>query len=374
MNYRTIMSGLLLGVAPLLSVFTSDYYAEETQMNANQTQVEYAFPSEEARHEGTWLTWPHEYTYGKEYAAEIEPIWVAMVKALAPGEKVHIIAYNEAYQARIIDLLNAAEVEMTQVDFVLAESDDYWTRDTGPMFVRDNNGTLKIVDFGFDGWGKKAPYTKDDAIPQVVAKERGYELVDASDFVLEGGSVELDGHGTAMLTRSAVISKNRNPEMSQAEAEHYLTQYLGATRFIWLEGVVDEDITDAHIDGFARFFDEQTIITVPEEDFFELYEGITEQDYETLMAAQTKDGAPYKIVEIPLTKENVTGLDYKGSYLNFYIGNDVVLVPVYGDSHDAMAVEQIAQLYPTKTIVPINVSALYQHGGMIHCITQQQPE
>lgn len=343
------------------------------ESNLNSKDSVYIFPSEELKHEGTWLTWPHSHTYGAEYAKEIEPIWVEMASALAPAEKVHIIAYDNSLKSHIETLLEHEGVNMKQIDFVVAPSDDSWVRDTGPMFVRSSNGQLKIIDFGFDGWGKKTPYKKDDKLPKIVARDRGYDIIDVPDFILEGGSIELDGYGTAMLTRSSVISKNRNPEMSQSEAEKYIRKYLGVNHFIWLDGVTDEDITDAHIDGFARFYGQNTILTVPEDDFLSLYEGIKESDYQTLLEAKTKNGISYDIKEIPLTKENVKGLDYKGSYLNFYIGNEVILLPVYGDVNDSVAIQKISELYPSRKVVPINVVTLYKHGGMIHCVTQQQP-
>lgn len=350
--------------------------ADSADPHPGQTQTTpptYRFPDEAQPHEGTWLTWPHSQTYGADYASGIEDIWVQMVQALAPGEKVHIIAYDDALRVHITDLLEERGVDLAQVDFLLAASDDVWVRDTGPMFAYDEAGQLTIIDFDFDGWGKKTSYEHDDVIPQVVARERDFPIVKVSGCVLEGGSVELSPDGTLLATRSAVISGSRNPGMGQAEMEGYLRQYLGAMRFIWLDGVEGEDITDAHIDGFARFYDEKTLLTVPEDDFFDLYEGMKESDYDTLMAATNAAGDTYKIVEIPLTQENVTGLDYRGSYLNFYVANAAVLVPVYGDVHDEVAVSMIRDLYPDRHVVPIDVSALYAHGGMIHCVTQQQP-
>lgn len=152
-----------------------------------------------------------------------------------------------------------------------------------------------------------------------------------------------------------------------------MSKYLGVTNFIWLEGVTDEDITDAHIDGMARFLDDRTILTVSEADFAELYESISMDDYRTIQNAKNANGQPYEIVELSLTNKNVTGLDYKGSYLNYYIGNAVVLVPIYDDENDDVALEIIAELYPEREIVPIEVNSLFQYGGMIHCVTQQQP-
>lgn len=345
---------------------------ENTTITQNDSNPPFIFPAEDTKHEGTWLTWPHKNTYGKSYAQEIEYIWVEMTKALATGEKVHIIAYDEALKNHISQLLVQAEVNLSQVDFVIAPSNDVWVRDTGPMFVWDNQ-ELKIVDFGFDGWGEKAPYEKDDHLPKIVAQQRNIPIIDVSGFVLEGGSIELDGNGTGMATRSSVISKNRNPQMSQEQAEQFLRKYLGVRNMIWLDGVVDEDITDAHIDGFARFYNDKTILTVPQADFFDLYENIKESDYQRLINAKNAQGVAYQIEEIPLTKKNVRNLNYRGSYLNFYIGNEVVIVPVYNDENDAIALAKIAGLYPNKRIVPINVVPLFKNGGMIHCVTQQQP-
>lgn len=336
-------------------------------------QTEYFFPSEENTHEGTWLTWPHHRTYGVEYRKEVESIWIDMVDALHTDEMVHIIAYNKKEKRRITKLLRAEQIDMGNVDFVIAKSDDVWSRDTGPMFVEDNNGEMFIADFAFDGWGEKTPYKNDDKIPQAVARAKGFPILEIPEFVLEGGSVELDGNGTAMLCKSSVVSKNRNPDMKLKQAEKYLTKYLGATNIVWLEGVMNEDITDAHIDGMARFYDDETLLTVSEDDFFELYENIKPKDYETLLSMKNSSGKPYEIVELPMTHENVQGLDYKGNYLNYYVGNEVVLVPVYNDVNDAVAIEILSELYEQREIVPIDVTALYQYGGMIHCITQQQP-
>jgi agmatine deiminase len=333
----------------------------------------YVFPDENQKHEGTWLIWPHAHTYGRKYARSIEPIWISMTKALADGEHVHIIAYDESLKRHITSVLKENNVNTSNVSYIIAKSDDVWARDTGPMFVKDSDGDLHIADFGFDGWGGKMPYKKDDDIPKAVSKALDMDRLDISQFVLEGGSVEIASDGTMLAAKSSVISKNRNPDVSQKEAEAILSKYLGVKKFIWLEGVTDEDITDGHIDGFARFYDKDTILTVPENDFYDLYENIREEDYETLTHSTNASGRAYDIIEIPLTKKNVKGLDYKGSYLNFYLGNEVLLLPVYGDDNDGPVIRQMKELYPDHEIVPINVTALYKNGGMLHCVTQQMP-
>ncbi|MFC6260556.1 agmatine deiminase family protein [Levilactobacillus fujinensis] len=333
----------------------------------------YYFPSETAKHEGTWLTWPHRFTYGRAYQNEITPIWVAMTKALVNGENVHIIAYDVKEQKRITTRLTQAKIPMTKVDFTISKSDDVWSRDTGPLFVRTSAGKLAIADFKFNGWGDKTAHKNDNHLPAAVAKAKNLPLLSIPNFVLEGGSIELDGHGTAMLCKSSVLNPNRNPGISQAKAETYLTKYFGVIHFIWLDGVIGEDITDAHIDGMARFYDSRTILTVSKADFYQLYEGSHRQDYTKLQTATNAQGKPYKLVTLPMTAKKVRGLDYKGSYLNYYVGNDVVLVPTYHDKNDQTALKIFGRLYPDRKIVGIDVTALYQYGGMLHCVTQQQP-
>lgn len=355
------------------SIHSATFNSHPETQRKESTMESYYFPPEWELHEGTWLTWPHHYTYGTEYREEIENIWIQMASALHTDEQVHIIAYNKKEQKRITALLKQNGFNMEQIDFVIAKSDDVWSRDFGPMFVYDEHDKLVIANFAFDGWGEKTPYEKDEKIPEAVASAKKLPIVSIPDFVLEGGAVESDGAGTLMAAKSSVAGISRNPDITLSEAEAYLRRYLGVSNFIWLEGVSGEDITDAHIDGMARFLDDRTLLTVSEEDFYNLYEGIPQGDYDTLRHAENVNGQRYQIIELPMTMYNVPGLEYQGSYLNYYIGNKVVLVPVYGDENDALALDILAGLYEDRKIVPINVTALYQYGGMLHCITQQQP-
>ncbi|MDG3131747.1 agmatine deiminase family protein [Streptococcus suis] len=348
-------------------------YNKKDSTKFMDTAMTYKFPEETQEHEATWLIWPHEHTYGKAYAQSIEYIWVTMTKYLTLGEKVNIIIYDEPLQKHVEELLNSSSVDMKKVHFFVAKSDDVWVRDTGPIFVYDDQNRLNIADFKFDGWGEKMPYENDDTIPVAISKYTNIPSIDISSFVLEGGAIEVSKDGTVLATKSAVISKNRNSDMTQKQAEQYLTTFLGAKNFIWLDGVTDEDITDAHIDGLAKFYDEKTILSVPKDDFFELYENIKESDYDILRHAKNASGEYYNFIDIPLTSKNVAGLSYKGSYLNFYVANKVVLLPVYDDENDSIAIDILSKLYPDREIVPINVVPLYKNGGMIHCVTQQQP-
>ena len=340
-------------------------------------EILYTMPEESELHEGTWLQWPHHYQYGLAYRNEIDPTWVAMTQALVTSEKVHIIAYNETEKNRIIALLTAASVSLTNVDFKIYQTDDVWVRDNGPIYVRDKNGNLVIEDWGFNGWGEKADFEKCDLIPAKIGTDQNRTVVNLNnEMVNEGGAVEIDGNGTLLATKSAILNTNRNPGLTQADAEAIFKTYLGVTNVIWLDGVAGLEITDMHIDGFARFGNATTIVTMSNASLLEW--DVTQADINKLFAAKNKNGTAYSFVNLPLTQNNVTtatgtNLGYKGSYVNYYIANNKVLVPNYNDANDAIANQLIQNLYPTRTVVGIDVRNLYANGGMIHCVTQQQP-
>ncbi len=342
----------------------------------NAQTIEYTMPEEIGLHEGTWLQWPHNFTYPPYWREDLEPTWIEMTRELVDGEKVHIIAYNLEEKNHIIQVLTSAGVSLTNVDFYIHPNNDVWVRDNGPIFVFDNDGYMKILDWGFNGWGEEAPFALCDAIPQLVSDDINIPYIDLSSMILEGGSMELDGNGTLMATKSAIINPNRNPNLTQSQIEELMTINLGVTNFIWLDGVAGLEITDMHIDGFARFHDSSTIVTMETSDL--LYWEVPASDIDILYNAQNIDGIAYNFIFLPLSANNVIttwgqNLGYKGSYVNYYIGNTVVLVPIYNDPNDAVAISKLQTIYPERTVVGIDVRNLFSQGGMIHCVTQQQP-
>jgi agmatine deiminase len=350
--------------------------------NVLQAQT-YTMPDEADIHEGTWLQWPHQYEYGTAYRNSLDATWVAMTMALQANEKVHIIAYNNTEKTRIINKLTAASVPLTNVDFQIYQTNDVWVRDNGPIFVKNVGGALNIDDWGFNGWGGKYGYAKCNPIPTSISTSIGMPVINLNSIMtIEGGSVEMDADKVLMATRSSIISQSpansiRNLGMTQAQAEAKLTQYLGATKFIWLNGGFSaDDVTDMHIDGFVKFAPTNKIVTMSNADL--LYWGLTQADINTLYAATNLANQPYTFVYLPLTQNNVvtqTGiaLGFKGSYINYYVANNRVLVPNYSDPNDAIANAAIGALYPGRTVVGIDVRNLYENGGMVHCVTQQQP-
>jgi len=327
----------------------------------------FTMPAEEDHHEGTWLQWPHNRTV-RDLIQRYEPAWIQMTKALHKGEKVHIIVYDYVYRDRVQQVLEEAECDMSQIDFFVHPTNDVWVRDNGPIFVRDpnNNNQLHILDFGFNGWGGRYPYKLDNVIPTLLAKDLNIPTT-TIPMINEGGSIEVDGHGTLMAKKSSILNRNRNRGWTQQDAEAYFARYLGVTNFIWLEGTPGLDITDDHIDGTARFANGNTIVTFFRDDFED------RREYDQLEKATNTKGEPYMLVHLPLTTRKVVNGDY-GYYINFYVGNDVVLMPSFDDPSDEKAKNVLQALYSDRQVVMIPMKEVLKDGGMIHCVTQQQPE
>lgn len=372
------MTKMIFPIMALLTIISACGEDGTKDPTTSTTEVLYTMPEESETHEGTWLQWPHEYQYGVTYRNQIDQTWVDMTKELVTSEKVHLVVYDATEQTRVTTLLNSASVPLTNIDFKIYQTDDVWARDNGPIYAKDKNGNLVIEDWGFNGWGNKTQFNKCNAIPSKIATDQNKTLVDINSIMTnEGGSVEIDGHGTIMACKSSILNNNRNSGMTQAKAEENFTKYLGVTNFIWLDGVAGLEITDMHIDGFARFGNQTTIVTMAQADLLDWQ--VKQSDIDKLFGAKNKSGTAYNFVKLPLTQKNVVttygyNLGYKGSYVNYYIANTKVLVPNYNDPNDAVANSLIQALYPTRTVVGIDVRNLYVNGGMIHCVTQQQPQ
>jgi len=256
---------------------------------------------------------------------------------------------------------------MSQIDFHIWRTNDVWVRDNGPIFAYDASGRLVVQDWEFNGWGGKTEYHFDNVIPQRVGAALNLPIVHVA-MVNEGGSVELDGHGTLMAKKSSILNPNRNPGWTLNDLEEYFRKYLDVSNFIWLEGEAGYDITDDHIDGTARFAnDGRAIVTFYKEDFLD------PSEYTVLENARNANGERYQMVHLPLTQSVIPKIRDFGTYVNYYVGNDVVIVPIYGDPNDQVAMGILGNLFPTREMVGIDFTELYRDGGLVHCVTQQQP-
>jgi len=337
----------------------------------------YRMPAEWEPHAATWLAWPHKEASWPGNFAPIPPIWVEMVRHLSPHEQVNILVNDDDMAASVRGLLREAAVAERNVVFRLWPTDDAWARDHGPTFITrrvDGRGELAAVDWIYNAWGGKyPPWSLDDAVPQHVAAALGIRRF-APGIVLEGGSIDVNGQGCLLTTEACLLNPNRNPDLDRKQIEEVLRGYLGVRHILWLgDGIVGDD-TDGHIDDLARFVDPTTVVTVLESDRHEdNYERLRE-NYARLRRMTDQDGRPLRVITLPMPAPVFhDGQRLPASYANFYIANGVVLVPVFGDRNDAVALDTLRPLFPSREVFGINARAMVWGLGAFHCVTQQQP-
>lgn len=350
---------------------------EERIPPATPSAFGYHMPAEWEPHEATWLSWPHKEASWPGAFEPVPGIFAEMVEHLAASELVRINVADEEFAGRVRLLLAQRGVDPRRVLFHYHPTNDAWCRDHGPNYVvRDRSGKREraINDWGYNAWGNKyPPYDADDLIPTRIAQEMGDPLF-LPGIVLEGGSIDVNGCGTLLTTESCLLHPNRNPELDKATIEEYLRSYLGVRQILWLgDGIVGDD-TDGHIDDLTRFVAPDTVVTVVEQDPTDENYAPLRENLARLRQMTDQDGAPLRIVELPMPSPIVyDGQRLPASYANFYIANQVVLVPTYRDPHDKEACEQLQSLFPTRRVIPIDCTQLIWGLGAIHCVTQQQP-
>jgi agmatine deiminase len=334
-------------------------------------------PAEWEPHAATWLAWPHKRDSWPGNFEPIPAVWVEMVRALAPHETVNILVNDAATAAAVRARLQAADVATGNVALHQIATDDAWARDHGPTFVtRDVDGRreLAAIDWIYNAWGGKyPPWERDDAVPRQIAPLLGVRLFEPG-IVLEGGSIDVNGRGTLLTTEACLLNPNRNPQLTRAQIEQFLRDYLGVRHILWLgDGIVGDD-TDGHIDDLARFVDPSTVVTVRESDPRDDNYARLQANYERLKQMSDQDGRALRVVTLPMPAA-VFYEDQRlpASYANFYIANGVVLVPVFDDPNDAVALRTLQELFPRRRIVGIGARELVWGLGAFHCVTQQQP-
>jgi agmatine deiminase len=336
----------------------------------------YYFPAEFAPHEATWLSWPHKEASWPGKIESIYPNYSLFVKYLSESELVRINAVDEAMKNSAIQHLQKANVNMDKVQFFLNPTNDAWCRDHGPAFLINPNAEIKkvIVDWNYNAWGNKyPPYDLDDVIPTLIGRHFSIPVYKPG-IVMEGGSVEFNGKGTLLTSTACLLNENRNPHLNQAQIEEYLGNFYGVEQILWVdEGIVGDD-TDGHIDDTVRFVNEDTVITVIEENKNDENHALLEHNRKQLQQMRLLNGKQLNIVELPMPDE----LIYEDqrlpcSYANFYISNKHVIVPVFNCAKDEKALRIIADCFPNREVVGINSTDILWGLGSFHCLSQQEP-
>lgn len=323
------------------------------------------------------LTWPHAYGDWASSLSQVEPVFIDIAHEVARREKLLVVCYDEAHREHVARRLERAAIPAERRILKIAPSNDTWARDHGPITVLCQNEPL-LLDFRFNGWGGKYAADQDDAINRRLFQQGTFGDVplETERLVLEGGAIEVDGSGTLLTTTRCLLARTRNPQLSREQIEARLCELLGLNRVLWLHhGYLAGDDTDSHVDTLARFCDADTIAYVACDDPLDEHYAELKAMENELRALRAATGRPYRLVPLPWPRAQFdeTGRRLPATYANFLIINDALLVPLYDDPADAMALAAVKQCFPGREVVGINCVPLIQQYGSLHCITMQLP-
>jgi agmatine deiminase len=340
----------------------------------------FAMPAEWSPQEAVWLSWPVDDPrhWGGAKRDLIHAKFAEIAAAISRFEPVRINAPGADHPA-IAALCNRAKAVPEHVQLFNHPHNDVWCRDHGPIFVKHHQtGEIAITDWEFNAWGGKfPPWDLDNAIPAAIAQSLGLRRFPGG-MILEGGAIEINGHGQLLTTEAVLLNPNRNPHLSRSQIEQKLRDSLGVRDILWLKQGIEGDDTDGHIDDLARFINPTTILACTDRDTASPNHRILNENLAALRSFSGPQGKPFEIIEIPLPQAcEVPGWRLPvlpASYVNFLIVNGGVLVPTFRQpKNDDRALGLLRELFPTRQIVGIDCLDLVEEGGTLHCISQQQP-
>jgi agmatine deiminase len=361
------------------------------KLNSTPKQDGFRMPGEFEPHRGTYIIWPERPDNWRNGAKPAQKVFTQVANTIGKYEPVTVIVSDSQYQ-------NARHMLNDYVRVVEMSNDDSWVRDCGATFVVNDQGELRGVDWSFNAWGGLVdglyfPWDKDDRIASKMCELEGANRYRLDDFVLEGGSIHVDGEGTLMVTEECLLSAGRNPQLTKEEIEKVLCEYLNVEKVLWIKEGIYNDETNGHVDNMCNFVRPGVVALAWTDDENDPQYKRSHEAYEYLSNEVDAKGRKLEIHKILtptpvlITKEESEGVDavdgtlpreegdrLAASYVNYYTGNGFVAVPVFGDPHDELAIKQLQELYPDRVIEPIYAREILLGGGNIHCITQQVPE
>lgn len=354
------------------------------------TAPAYRMPAEWEAHAATWIAWPHN---PEDWPGKFRPIpWVyaEIVRHLSRVEDVHILVNNLAAERAATSALKRGGANLARTHFHQWPTDRVWLRDSGPIFVRKADSQLAVTNWKFNAWAKYSNWKRDDQVPHHVAKHYGLQEIkpeteDAKGkphrLVLEGGSIDVNGEGILITTEECLLSEiqQRNPGLGDESQtcvalEQAFKEYLGVEKTIWLHRGCAGDDTHGHVDDITRFVGPNTILTCVEPNTADENHIPLAENLDRLRAARNLKRKPFEIHELPMPSPVIfEGQRLPASYANFYIANELVLVPTFNDPNDRHALNIIADCFPDRDVVGIHAVDLVWGLGTLHCLSQQEP-
>jgi len=357
--------------------------------NTTPKQDGFRMPGEFEPQKQIWMLWPQRPDNWRDGAKPAQKAFAQVAKAIREFEPVTMCVNRGQYQ-------NCRNMLPDTIRVLEMSSNDSWIRDCGPTFLVNDKGGVRANDWDFNAWGGLVdglyfPWDQDQLVAQKVCELEGIDTYRTEGFVLEGGSIHVDGEGTLITTEMCLLSDGRNPHMKRREIEEMLREYLNLETIIWLKDGIDPDETNGHVDDVACFVRPGEVACIWTEDTQDPFYDVCQQSYKALGKATDAKGRKLKVHKLCMPKKQVTisgdfAIDYVegtipredgdlciASYMNFLIVNGGIIVPQYGDENDALALKQIQEMFPDRRAVGVNTREVVYGGGNIHCITQQQP-
>ncbi|MDR0713465.1 MAG: agmatine deiminase family protein [Bacteroidales bacterium] len=331
------------------------------------------FPAEWMRHEATWLTYPYNESSFPGKLPSVYPAYLRFIAEIAAAEKVRINV-PAGFREQLEEQLREEGISDSRTELFDCENDDVWCRDHGPAFVIHPRTAQKaIVDWEFNAWGGKYPCKKDNRIAGAIARRLSLPAY-RPNIVMEGGSVEFNGEGSLLTTRSCLLNPNRNPHLSQGKIEQYLHQYYGVSQVLWLEEGIAGDDTDGHVDNLTRFIAPDTVATVVEHNKKSPNYRQLQHNLQLLKKMRLLNGRQLNIIELPMPDPVIYQQQrLPASYANFYFTNDALIVPVFRRRQDEKALQILETCIPHRRVTGIDSTDLIWGGGSFHCLSQQEP-
>ena len=351
------------------------------EIAVSPTRRGFRMPAEWEPHRATWMIWPHNRSDWESKTSAVRWCFAEIIKRLTNSERVALVVQDQRMKRRVERTLKQSGAELSRVEFYVIRTNRSWIRDCGPIFVtrRTAKGQRRIAvtDWGFNGWARYRAWTRDNIVPDRVAK-----ILDVPRFpvriqlsgqfrnvVLEGGSIDVNGQGLLLTTEECLLGRvqARNPGLSRESIEYVLKASLGIQKVLWLRGGIDGD-------NLARFVAPNTVVAAVERNHNDSNYETLRQNYKRLKGTRNLTGKLLRIVPIPMPQP-VAFDDQRlpASYLNFYIANKFVLVPTFNDPNDRVALTQLAKLFPSREVIGIHAGDLMLGLGALHCLTQQEP-
>jgi len=359
------------------------------KLNGTPKKDGFRMPAEFEPQDQVFLIWPERPDNWRDGGKPVQESFTNLAKAISKYTPVTMLVSPMQYE-------NAHKKLSPEVRVVEMTNNDSWVRDCGPTFVKNDKGDLRLVSWQFNAWGGLFdglyfPWDQDNLVAKKIAELEKVDYYELEEFVLEGGSIHVDGEGTVLVTEMCLLSPGRNPDLSKEEIEGFLCEYLNCEKVLWLKDGIDPEETNGHVDDVACFVKPGEVLCIWTDDENDPFYEVCRESYKTLIEMTDAKGRKLKVTKLCMPKVPVTIKgDFKideiegtlpredgeiciASYMNFLITNNAIITPQYDDENDALALKQLKEVFPEYDIVGVNTREVVYGGGNIHCITQQQP-